>query len=395
MLDERELLALLEDIESDRVERKASASDTKKICQAICAFANDLPGHGKSGLLVIGVNDDGTCSNIAITDQLLLELAGFRADGNILPPPVMSVHKTVLKGCEVAIVEVQPSTRPPVRYRGRVWVRVGPRRATATEEEEHRLVERSQAAMLPFDQQPVSGSTLEDLDLDYFTQHYLPQAVAPDVLEENRRTIEAQLRSLHFLGAGREPNYGAVIVLGRDPREWLPGAYLQFVRYDGSNLTDPVVNQKEISGRLEEAMRQLDEVLRANISVASDVKSQTTEVKYPDYPIVALEQICRNAIIHRNYYGTNTPVRIYWFSDRIEILNPGGPYGSVNRTNFGREGLTDYRNPLLAEASKVLGFVQRFGIGIPMARNELKKNGNPDLEFEVEDTFILATIRSR
>jgi len=395
MLNESELIALLEDIESDRVERKASASDTKKICQAICAFANDLPGHGKPGVLAIGVNDDGTCSNAAITDQLLLELAGFRADGNILPPPVMSVRKAVLRGCEVAIVEVQPSTRPPVRYQGRVWVRVGPRRATATEEEEHRLVERSQAAVLPFDQQPTSGATLEDLDLDYFARHYLPQAVALDVLEENSRSVEAQLRSLHFLGAGHEPNYGAVIVLGRDPREWLPGAYLQFVRYDGSNLTDPVVNQKEISGRLEEVMRQLDEVLKANISIASDIKSQATEVKYPDYPIVALEQICRNAIIHRNYYGTNMPVRINWFSDRIEILNPGGPYGSVNRANFGREGLTDYRNPLLAEASKVLGFVQRFGIGIPMARHELKKNGNPSLEFEVEDTFILATIRSR
>ena len=99
--------------------------------------------------------------------------------------------------------------------------------------------------------------------------------------------------------------------------------------------------------------------------------------------------------MHRTYEGTNAPVRIYWFSDRIEIQNPGGPFGQVNRQNFGRSGVTDYRNPHLAEAMKNLGYVQRFGIGIQLARSELQKNGNPPLEFAVEDTHLLATVRKR
>ena len=57
--------------------------------------------------------------------------------------------------------------------------------------------------------------------------------------------------------------------------------------------------------------------------------------------------------------------------------SPGGPFGQVNRQNFGRPGITDYRNPHLAEAMKNLGYVQRFGIGIQLARSELQKNGNP------------------
>jgi Ni,Fe-hydrogenase III small subunit len=48
-------------------------------------------------------------------------------------------------------------------------------------------------------------------------------------------------------------------------------------------------------------------------------------------------------------------VRVYWFDDRIEIYNPGGPYGAVTVENFGRPGVTDYRNPHLADAIKVLG----------------------------------------
>jgi len=103
----------------------------------------------------------------------------------------------------------------------------------------------------------------------------------------------------------------------------------------------------------------------------------------------------RNAVMHRVYENTNAPVRVTWFDDRIEISNPGGPFGIVNRENFGRPGITDYRNPNLADAMKVLGFVQRFGIGIQTARAELKKNGNPDLEFQIEPMAVLATVRRR
>jgi ATP-dependent DNA helicase RecG len=83
------------------------------------------------------------------------------------------------------------------------------------------------------------------------------------------------------------------------------------------------------------------------------------------------------------------------FNDRIEIQNPGGPFGQVNRQNFGQPGITNYRNPHLAEAMKNLGYVQRFGIGIQLARQQLQKNGNPPLEFLVEDGYVLVMLRIR
>ena len=127
--------------------------------------------------------------------------------------------------------------------------------------------------------------------------------------------------------------------------------------------------------------------------MASSITAGTLEVRHPEYPMPALQQLTRNAVLHRTYEGTNAPVRIYWFSDRIEIHSSGGPFGQVSRENFGQPGVTDYRNPHLAEAMKVLGYVQRFGVGIQIAREELKKNGNPMPEFTVELTHILVTIR--
>jgi ATP-dependent DNA helicase RecG len=163
-MDSQELTHLLTDLESDRVERKASISDTSKIRQAICAFANDLSGNKKPGAIFIGVNDNGTCSNLPITDHLLLTLANMRDDGNILPMPSLIVRKETIDNCELAIVIVEPSDVPPVRFNGRTWIRVGPRRATATAEYERRLNEKRRSKDLPFDLRPFPSASIEDFD---------------------------------------------------------------------------------------------------------------------------------------------------------------------------------------------------------------------------------------
>ncbi len=394
MLSVAELERLLQDIESRRVERKASAADADRIREAICAFANDTPGHGQLGIVFVGVHDDGRCANLKVTDELLRTLADMRSDGNTLPPPTMSVRKENLSGCELAVIEVLPSLYPPVRHRGRVWVRVGPRRAVATQEEETRLAERNRSRNLPFDMRAVEAATLADLDLVRFRYEYLPAAIAPEVLAANNRTIEEQLRGLRFLSPDGRPTFGALLVLGKDPPAFVPGAYVQFLRIDGRDLTDPIRNQRQITGPIPDLLRRLDDQLEANVSIATDIASHRLEQRRPDYPMAALRQLSRNAVMHRNYESSNAPVRVHWFADRIEIHNPGGLYGQVNRDNFGK-GATDYRNPGVAEGMRVLNFVQRFGAGIELARKDLRVNGNPEPVFDLQPNATVVTLRAR
>ena len=96
--------------------------------------------------------------------------------------------------------------------------------------------------------------------------------------------------------------------------------------------------------------------------------------------------------MHRAYETTNAPVRLYWYSDRIEIQNPGGLYGRVTPANIDT-GTTDYRNPLIAEIMRHLGFAQRFGIGLPIARKALQDNGNPPPEFAFSPTHVTVIVR--
>ncbi|MGC8452269.1 MAG: ATP-binding protein [Cylindrospermopsis raciborskii] len=395
-MDDTELEKLLTDLESDRVERKASVSDRGKIQEAICAFANDLANHQKPGVLFIGVKDDGTCAYLSITDQLLLILSEMRSNGNILPFPNLKIQKKILAGCEIAVIIVDPSYSPPVRYNGRVCIRVGPRRATATGEEERRLSEKRRSKDLPFDLQPSADASLKDLDLQLF-EEYLASSLPPDVIEENQRTIQQKLTSVRFITATNPlyPTNLGLLVIGKDSRQYIPGNYIQFLCIDGTELGDPIKDQKEIDGSISSILRLLDDTFQSHISIGSDLTSQTVEIKHPDYPLVALQQLGRNAVLHRSYESTYAPVRITWFNDRIEIQNPGGPFGQVTRENFGKPGITDYRNPHLAESLKNLGYVQKFGYGIPLARRALSKNGNPPPEFLIADSYIAVIIRRR
>ena len=189
MLTHDQLSVLLSDLELDRVERTVSTKDTDKFGQAICAFANDLPNHRRPGHLLIGVKDDGSLAGFQVTDELLKNLAGIRSDGNILPQPMMNVVKFSLPGGDVAVVEVQPSDLPPVRYKGRVYIRIGPRKAIANDQEERALSERRVAQAKSFDALPCLESKLEDLALGQFDA-YRREGVDADAVAANRRPLE-------------------------------------------------------------------------------------------------------------------------------------------------------------------------------------------------------------
>lgn len=255
-----------------------------------------------------------------------------------------------------------------------------------------RLSERRRAGERPYDQRSAPDATVEALNIQHIETDYLPRAIAQDVLDTNERSLPQQLLSLRLLLEG-VPTHGALLAFGRDPQGWIPGAYVQFLRIDGVALTDPIRSQKILTGRLVDVLRQLDELLRLHISVRTEVATVFREARRPDYPLAALRQLAWNAVMHRNYEGTNAPVHVYWYSDRVEIHNPGGLYGQVNRDNFG-DGTVDYRNPLVAEIMYHLGFAQRFGLGIPLARKELEENGNPEPEFNFGPSQVAVTIRA-
>lgn len=382
MISEVFVRELIANMESDRVERTISIKEDK-LGPAVCALANDFPNNKQTGYILLGINDDGSIAGKNWTDLDLQTIGGVKTNGNVLPQPsiiVSSVFKFT-EG-EVVIIEVKPSLYPPVRYDGRCWIRVGPRKAKASIEEERILIERRASYAKTYDLVPALGSKVDDLSMEYFKLTYLPLAIDEDTLRQNGRSTEEQLASLRFFDLKENcPTNAGILLFGTNPLFHLPGAYIQYVKFDGEELVSNVEYEKQFSGAYVTELRTLDDFIKNNIIKERPVKGDSFQERViRNYPYWSLRELVMNSVMHRSY-ESNSPIYIYEFIDRIEIINPGGLYGDVNENNF--PNASDYRNVVIAESMKRLGYVNRFNYGIRRAIDELIKSGNGKPNFDI------------
>ncbi len=389
MITKDQIKNLLSELESYNVERTISTTDTDKFCKAICAFANDMPGKREPGYLLIGVEDKtGDVKGIEITDKFLQNLASHRDSGQIIPLPTLTVKKESFPGGDIAVVEVLPSDMPPVRYKGRTWIRVGPRQAIANEQEERILTERRVHSAKTFDMMPCIGCG-KDMIINSLFYDYRNSALAPEIVAENNRDMLQQMAALGCWDLRHQclTNAGALL-FSDTPQKWFPGSSIQYVRFAGDGLDTEILDERKFTGDLLTLLRELDAFLKSLFPSRPVHVSPLREEQQTPFPVSAIRELLMNAIMHRDYQA-NASIRFYCFSHQIEIQNPGGLYGAAANA-FPNQN--DYRNPRVAEAMKVLGYVNQFGRGIASVQTALKKNGNPPALFKVDNPNYFLTI---
>ena len=358
MITKEELRQLLKSTETYRIERTVSTGNKDKFSEAICAFSNDLPGSHKNGYLIIGAEDDGEIKpSFKVTDALLKNIAALRSDGNILPIPTMSVDRYEFPEGELLVCEVQPSPMTPVRYRGRVFVRIGPRRDIASEDEERILTERRTA----------------------------------NVLAADNRSLEEQMASVGLYDMDSHcPTNAAVILFAHRPKQFIPGAYVQYVKFGGNDKASDILNERMFTSCLFDLLPKLDTFTENSVVTTRPVPvSAFREEQVVNYPREAIRELLLNAVMHRDY-SSNMPIRYYEFSDRLEIMNAGGLYGKARPENFPH--VNDYRNPIIAEALKNLGYVNMFNRGVSRVKELFKENGNPPINFNVDKITVFEVV---
>jgi ATP-dependent DNA helicase RecG len=188
------------------------------------------------------------------------------------------------------------------------------------------------------------------------------------------------------------PYAGAILLHGQTPQGLVPGAVVEMVRYGGVEVSGPVVWRRTITGTLPDQLDTLWAQISAHVAEVPTRKEGIATPYVPEYPPDALKELARNMVQHRLYEGTNAPGRVEWFDDRIVFSNPGHPFGRASEGDFGAHA--DYRNPTVTRGLVALGYVERLGRGVRLVRTLLQRNGNPDLEVEV-DGFTTVTVRRR
>jgi ATP-dependent DNA helicase RecG len=381
--------------EGERVEWKQSARDGDEILGAVCALANDLGDTGLKGFLVIGLDKHGQVVGADASDAALTKLSDRLRSTKILPHPSCGIEVVPNQGKALVVVAVAPYAVPPVvKVDGVAWVRVGPSTRRANEADLARLHERRPEARLPFDLRGVVGARVDDLELETLRMEY-GASLGLATSREEFPQLEPWLRQRDIVrrrDGGWEPTGAGLLVYGMDPQSYVPGAIVEFTRYAGDSIGAPIISRKTISGRLPDQLEGTWTQLQANLVSVAAPADGVRSPYVPEYPLEALKELARNLVQHRMYEGTNAPSRVTWFDDRIEMTNPGGPFGQANEGEFGEH--SDYRNPTITRLLVDLGYVERLGRGVQRVRALLAANGNPGLDVET-DGFTTVVVRRR
>ena len=228
---------------------------------------------------------------------------------------------------------------------------------------------------------PCLNATLDDLDTQLFNHFFLPKAVDDDVIKEDTRDIRYQLSTFGFYDTRYDcPTNAGMLFFAKNLRRFIGGAYIQYVKFAGKDRASDILSEHEFKDNLCTILPEIDTFIKTAITNRRPIPvSSAREENVVDYPDWATRELVMNAICHRDY-ESNGPIQFYQYADRIEIENHGGLYGRANEQNF--PNVNDYRNLIVAEGMKVLGFVNRQSRGVLKVQRELRENENGEAVYD-------------
>lgn len=175
-----------------------------------------------------------------------------------------------------------------------------------------------------------------------------------------------------------QPSYAALLLFGRDPQRWLPGATMLAARFTGTGFSDSYLKQ-DITGTLPEQLHTAESFLRQNLQTVVRL-SGLRHQELPEYPVEAVRELLVNAVAHRDYNMQGDIIHLNLFSDRIEVHSPGGLPGPVNLNNLLQARFS--RNAVIVQVLADMGYVERLGYGLDRVVTVMRKEGLPPPRFE-------------
>lgn len=374
--------------EDDRTEFKARANDTELV-EAVVCLAN-----GRGGLLLVGVDDDGRVvgaeprhGEVTDPDRLSALVA------NSTDPAVVVDAEVVPHGDAEVIALHVPSSSTVVGTTSGRFVRraVGvngepqclPMRAHEVLARAGSTGERDHSAV------PLPGLTVDDLsrvELDRYRR--LSGADGDRVLGGLSDTD--LLQALGMVTLDGELTIGAVLLFA-DPEVLIRAVPTHEVEFQVLERLQVRVNEADRTPLLR-AMTELDERIRAH-NPEEEVEVGLFRVGLPRFAEVAIRELLANALVHRDYTRLGT-VQVRIDEESLEVANPGGFPEGITTANL-LTAPPRPRNPLLADAFKRAGLVERTGRGINRVFESQLALGRPAPDYgRSTDAFVVARLRA-
>jgi ATP-dependent DNA helicase RecG len=389
-MDEQTLRQLIAGGETSTIEFKSSAARPVDVAERMCGMANNRTG----GMIIFGI-EDATRAIIGIRDPSLTIDVIFRASRMIKPAVSLSDTSAqiwILDGCTLITAKIPPNSGRLYQYNGACFVRRGTNTVPLTVDEIDAFLKANHAAR--WEDEICPRATLDDIDMVALERHLGYRA--EETRARQRYSSSAELL-LGLQAAAHDPNTGDVrptqagmLMFGYDPQLHLPQSELVCVKYADTQGVRTYIDRKNFSGRLPELTDKASRFIKQYVRVGGTIRG-FYRVDEPEYPDGALREAIVNAVVHRDYHRAGETVRVFMYTDRVEIRSPGGLMPGVSLDELVAMQVTSIpRNPLLAGYLRdIPGYMERIGSGIRFMVREMQALGLPEPEFNIHYDFVV------
>ena len=359
-MNSEELLNIVARDEDSKHQFKANVTNANSLAAEMVAFSNTGGGQ-----LFIGINNDGSIAGLTRNDvSRINQIISNAASHNVHPPINPSTDNIALTKGIVLIVTIDPGFNKPYQDNtGAFWVKNGAdKRKVTSREEIQRMFQTS--GLLHGDEVPVSGTTSSDLDLEYFEEFFRKEY--GESWERQNVTLPQLLENMSLASEGKL-NLAATLLFSKAPYFKLPVFIVKAVSYPSLDIdVSHYIESADLKGKLSDIFQSTLNFMLRNIAYIQR-QQDVNSLGEPEIPKIVFEELLVNALIHRDYL-ISAPVRIFIFSDRIEIISPGHLPNHLSVENI-KKGISNIRNPILASiATRILPY-RGLGSGIRRALN--------------------------
>ena len=364
-------------METQNVEYKQSWRD--EYLKYISGFAN-----AQGGTLYVGIDDNGNVCGINNAKELLVNLPNKAVQATGIVPEINLLTEN---GMEYISIAIKSSTQA-ISCNGKYYLRSG-----------STLQELNGTALTDFllkktnynwDKQIVSEATLDDIDSEAVS-YFLHAAIRMRRLNESALddSVEKVLHNLDLMNRQGQLTNAALLLFGKNLKHWNRTATFRIGRF-GTSRAD-LIMQDEIDCPLIMMPDRIISILRSGYLVSPIHYEGLQRIEPLEIPEDALREMLCNAIVHKDYTGTFTQMRIW--ADHIELWNQGTLPPDYTIETLMQDHESYPRNTLIADVFFLAGFIETWGRGYEKIRDAFSRERLQMPTFEQVRGGVQATIK--
>jgi len=380
-----ELFEILNDTdECPWIEAKGIGDTTTSIMETVCSYANE-PGLGGGYILMSISADDAESAathykidEMPDPDKLQSDIATQCASMFNMPVrPQMVIEK--INGLPVLKIWVNelPANQKPLYFKKDklpygALRRIGSTDQHCTDDDMHVFYQDTGS----FDQTPVKGTTLDDVDENALKRYRALREKVNPVAEELTYNDSELLEALGCVNKEKpnELNIAGLLLFGssKTQRSTYPMLRADYIRVPGNiwvENPDDRFNTIDMRGPLILVLYRLIDAINADLPKGFLLPEDDVQAASTGLPMKALREAIVNALMHRSY-REHRPTQIIRYDNRIEISNPGFSLKSEEKLGFPG---SETRNPFIAAVFHDTNLAETKGSGIRAMRKLMEK----------------------